>query len=150
MKGRNGMKKIINGKKYDTETAQKMGWWSANYSVSDFHFYEETLFRKRTGEFFLHGSGNAASKYARRIEMNSWGGGEEIIPLTYEAAREWAEEHLDVDDYEKIFGEVSEDEEEKRTTTVSLSVAALEKAKRESSKAGVFLSDYIEKLILKE
>lgn len=144
------MKKIINGKKYDTDTAQKVGWWGAEYAVNDFYFYEETLYRKRTGEFFLHGSGNAASKYAKRVEMNTWAGGEEIIPLTYDAAREWAEEHLEVDDYEKVFGEVSEDEGEKRSTTVSLSVSALEKAKREASKAGVFLSDYIESLIMKE
>ena len=59
------MKKIIKGKVYDTDTAQKVAEYSNNYPRSDLHFYEEELYRKKTGEFFLYGSGNAASKYSR-------------------------------------------------------------------------------------
>ena len=47
------MKKIINSKKYDTKTAKEIGIYCASLSVSDFGYFEETLYRKKTGEFFL-------------------------------------------------------------------------------------------------
>ena len=149
-KGEVQVKKIIGGKKYDTSTAQELASWKSSRGVRDFYYYEETLYRKRTGEFFLHGVGNAASKYAKRIEMNTWSGGEEIVPLSYDAAQEWAESHLNADDYEKIFGEVSEDDEEKKVTTITLSASTLEKAKRLAGKEGVFLSELIERLVNEE
>lgn len=34
--------------------------------------------------------------------------GEKIIPLTEDEAKEWAESHLDCDNYESIFGVVEE------------------------------------------
>ena len=37
------MKKIINGKKYDTETAKEVGYWNNGYPCSDFNHCEETL-----------------------------------------------------------------------------------------------------------
>lgn len=104
------MKKIINGKVYDTEKARAMG--SDSYSNSgDFHHWCETLYQKRTGEFFLHGEGGPMTKYAVSIGQNSWAGGEKIIPLSMEAARKWVEDHLDAGDYEQIFGLPDEDAE---------------------------------------
>lgn len=101
------MKKIINGKKYDTDTAKILG--SAGYShPGDFGHWKETLYHKRTGEYFLHGIGGAMSKYARRTGLNEWSGGEKIIPLTREEAQKWAEKHLNVEEYEEIFGACEE------------------------------------------
>lgn len=101
------MKKIINGKRYDTETAQLIG--SASYSNrSDFRFWSEELYRKKTGEFFLYGEGGPASKYGRKIEQNTWAGGEQIIPLTLKEAQEWGEKYLDADEYEEVFGRIEE------------------------------------------
>jgi hypothetical protein len=101
------MKKIINGKKYDTDTAKILG--SAGYShPGDFNHWKETLYIKKTGEFFLHGIGGPMSKYAHRVSLNEWTGGEKIIPLTREEARKWIEKNLDVEEYEEIFGEVEE------------------------------------------
>lgn len=101
------MKKIINGKRYDTETAQLIG--SAGYSNrTDFCFWSEELYRKKTGEFFIYGEGGPASKYGRQIEQNTWSGGEQIIPLTLKEAQEWAEKYLDADKYEKVFGRIEE------------------------------------------
>lgn len=102
------MKKIINGKKYNTETAKAVGYWSNNYSYRDFNYCEETLYQKRTGEFFLYGNGGAMSKYSQSCGQNSWCGGENIIPMTENAAKKWAEKHLTTDEYEEIFGEVEE------------------------------------------
>ena len=97
------MKHIINGKVYDTEKAKYLGVDSYS-NPSDFHYWCEELYQKRTGEFFLYGKGGPMSRYAERIEQNGWSGGEQIIPLTYDKAREWAEEHLRVEYYEEIFG----------------------------------------------
>lgn len=140
------MKKIINGKVYDTGTAEKVGRWSNNCSTSDFGYCSETLYRKRTGEFFLHGEGGPSSRYAICIGNNEWGYGKTIIPLSYDAAREWAEDHLSASEYESIFGEVTEDDS-RVTVTLSLSASSVEKAKRAAAQAGMGLSAYIENLI---
>lgn len=102
------MKKIINGKKYDTETAREIGCDGNNLSRRDFKWWTEVLYQKRTGEFFLYGEGGPASRYAVSADGHGWDSGKQIIPLSEDKARNWAEEHLDADEYEKIFGEVSE------------------------------------------
>lgn len=99
------MKKVIKGKKYNTETAKFVGSYGINLA-DRFARMEECLYRKRTGEYFLHGEGGPWSKYGISLNLNECCGGEEIIPLTHEEAREWAETHLSVDEYEKEFGEV--------------------------------------------
>ena len=101
------MKKIINGKKYDTETAKLIGADSYGGSKSDFNYWEEALYKKVTGEFFLYGEGGAKSKYGIPIG-DMWGYGEKIIPLTLSEAKAWAEEHMSVDNYESVFGIVEE------------------------------------------
>lgn len=51
------MKKIINGKMYNTETATELGDFWNGLSTSDFRNLSETLYRKKNGEFFLYGQG---------------------------------------------------------------------------------------------
>jgi hypothetical protein len=101
------MKRIIGGKKYDTETATKVAsWTTSGYSRSDFRFAHEELYRKRTGEFFLYGEGNAMTQWASSCgNMRSWGS--DIMPLTEEQAKLWVEEKAN-QEYETLFGEVAE------------------------------------------
>lgn len=140
------MKKIINGKRYDTVTAQELNFWHNMDDYRNFNYCKETLYRKRTGEFFLHGEGNAASKYAESVGQNCWGSGEEIIPLTEENARRWAEEHLSGEEYEEIFGEVSEDGED-TNYTIKLSPALVKKLEQAALAQGISKADIIRKLI---
>lgn len=140
------MKKIINGKLYNTETARERGVWSNSGDWRDFAHVCETLYQKRSGEFFLYGDGGPASKYAVSVGGNSWSGGAKIIPLTVEQAREWAEQHLDADDYQEIFGEVTEDDS-RTALSISLSASAAETARRAAAAAETSLSAYIESLI---
>ena len=102
------MKAIINGKKYDTETAKFLVQRSNYGSFRDFNHVEETLYRKRTGEYFLLGKGGPNTIYAEWVDTNTRSGGSRIVPLTVEGAKEWAEAHASCDVYEKIFGEVEE------------------------------------------
>jgi hypothetical protein len=86
------MKAIINGKRYNTETAQDLSVWSNGYSTTDFNYCRETLYRTKNGAHFLYGTGGAMSKY-RESYGDSWGGGSKIIPLTEAEAIKWLEEH---------------------------------------------------------
>jgi len=100
------MKKIINGKKYDTETAKRIA--SHDQTHGSFSDYYEQLFLKATGEFFLYGEGSAGSSYARQCESNSFCSGCAIRPLTLDEAKEWGERHMSADLFEETFGEVDE------------------------------------------
>lgn len=101
------MKKIIDGKKYDTETAPVVAIYEYSYK-SEYDWYREELHKKRTGEFFLYGEGHAKSPYAKCIDLHEYAPGEDIRPLTLDEAKEWAVESLEVEEYEAIFGEVEE------------------------------------------
>lgn len=136
------MKKIINGKLYNTETAQEVASYSTNDSWRDFSHVEETLYKKRTGEYFLFGEGGPASKYARRVESNSWSSGSSIIPLSYDDAKQWAEDHLDADDYMKEFGPVAEDDS-RVSLNLSLPVSVVETIRREAKQKGISVSEYV-------
>ena len=101
------MKKIINGKLFNTETAKCIGCYQYSYP-GDFHYCREALYRKRSGEYFLHGEGGPNSIYQKDLGSNQWSGGESISPMSADEAKEWAEENLDADDYIAEFGEPEE------------------------------------------
>ena len=101
------MKRIINGKKYDTNTATKVADYWNGYGASDFNYVSEELYLKNTGEYFLACKGGPLTQYVQYSGGNRTNG-EEIVPMTPEEAKKWAAEKLDVDLYETIFGEVEE------------------------------------------
>lgn len=140
------MKKVIKNRVYDTESAKKLADYEPSSNRSDFHWYKESLYLKKTGEFFLCGEGNAASKYRKAVALNEWCPAEKIIPLTYAEAQAWAEENLDGDEYIIIFGEPTEDSS-RQTISLSLSAQKVAQAKQAAAKAGISLSAYIENLI---
>lgn len=142
------MKKIINGRVYDTQTAKELGAYSNAGGWRDFSHFEETLYRKKTGEYFLFGQGGPMTKYAEAEGQNSWSGGSRIMPMSYDTAQAWAEKHLDADLYEDIFGRIVEDDGAgKQIVSISVSPSRWEAAKREAAKRGVGVSEYIESLI---
>lgn len=101
------MKRIINGKRYDTDTAKYIAKYESDYNMGDFHYYREDLYLKKTGEFFLWGNGGGLSPYADHYgDMR--GPGEKIVPLTLDEAKAWVEKIEDPDLYEELF-EVEEE-----------------------------------------
>jgi hypothetical protein len=118
------MKKIISGKRYDTDTAKVIAEHEEGY-VGDFAYYRETLYKKRGGEYFLHGYGHAASRYAENLGEGRWGAGEGIVPLSYDEARKWAEANMDADAYEAEFGVVEDDG---TSTTITVRIPSQLKA----------------------
>ena len=139
------MKKVINGKMYNTETADLLATWD-NGRWGNFDVLEEKLFRKCNGEFFLYGYGGPKSVYAQPDGDRSVSSGHAIILLSDKEAREWAEEHLNGDKYEEIFGAVEEDESQS-TITISISANAMERGQRAAAKRGISLPALIEKLL---
>lgn len=135
------MKKIINGKLYNTETARKVGGWDNNIT-DNLYWTSETLYQKQRGEFFLHGEGGPGSKYAEPSSQGNWSSGEKIIPLSYDAAQAWAEEHLDTGTYQAAFGPVEEDDSTVRIL-ISMPASVAERVKREAAQAGMATSAYI-------
>ena len=138
------MKKVINGRMYNTETAEKLAEWD-NGRWGSFDACSETLYRKRNGELFLHGDGEARSKYAKPCE-GGVAGSQAIILLSEKEAREWAEEHLSGDEYEEIFGVVEEDESQ-ATLTISISADAMDRGQRAAAERGISLPALIETLL---
>ena len=101
------MRKIINRKKYDTETAEWLSYFESGNGMSDFHYCYEVLYRKKTGEFFLYGEGGGLTKYAESTRDGMRTFGKNIFPITEEEAKDWVETFA-VDKYEEIFGPVEE------------------------------------------
>ena len=91
------MNKIINGRKYNTETAvlvceehcYNYGNWQSTHE----------LYKKKTGEFFI---------YHRFNPNDVWTPANYIEPVSEETALKFAQEIMNGDDYEKFFGEVEE------------------------------------------
>jgi len=102
------MKQIIDGKRYDTETATEIGCDSFG-NTGDFSHWEEALFRTKNGNFFLAGTGGANTVYSVQVDSNSRSGGSRITPLLWKKAFEWAESHLTTEQVEGAFEDVIED-----------------------------------------
>lgn len=114
------MKKIIRGRKYDTETARKVGCKTEQAQYGDVDY---ALYRKRTGEYFVH---------AEFSYMLDDGNPDYIKPLSADEANEWAQEHLNANVYEAEFGEIVDDDE---TISASINLPA-----RPTTSSAVWLS----------
>lgn len=102
------MKRIIDGRMYNTETATLVGHYNNGCSYSDFHVIDESLYIKKTGEWFLYGFGGAMTEYAVKCEDGMTGGSARIISFTDDEAKKWLEKYNLVDEYIKYFGEPEE------------------------------------------
>lgn len=91
------MLKYINNKKYNTQTAQLVGVSSNNKDKSDPLYISESLYYKKTGEFFLYCCGGVETKYSKYIKGKAKYN-EEIIPYTKDKALEWVKTNLDLND----------------------------------------------------
>lgn len=138
------MRKVIKGKLYDTATATKVVEYENMGDVRNVHHFYETLYRKRTGEYFIHGEGGAMSPYAESCGQNEWCGGQAIRPLTYDEARDWAEGFADTDVYEAEFG--VPDEGAEHDLHAIISEAAWQALSRAATRDGVTVRSVIEQL----
>ena len=102
------MKKVIHSTVYNIEPATPIGTWCNNPSTRDFRNETATLYVTKKGAFFVAGESGPMGSFAYSVgDMTS--GGEGLFALTIEEALEWAERHLDLEDYEEFFSDMIED-----------------------------------------
>ena len=142
------MKKVIDKRVYNTDTAEEIGSWDNGLPANDMNYLSETLYRKRRGAYFIHADGGANTKCAKPNGAGGWMGSECIIPMDYNAAREWAEEKLDADTYE-IYFDVSDDDTKTNVTFV-LKSGTVDNLRRTASERGMYISDLLEQIITSE
>lgn len=152
------MKKRIGTLIYNTSTAKPIGEYENNFGKADFKYYYEKLYKKRTGEYFLYGEGNAGSKYAETAfgDQNARTAGEKIIPLTYKQAQSWFEKANNSDPnlatdavYDHEFGKIKTTDKMIQTS-INLHETAYQKLERMSQKQGIPKQKIIENLIMSE
>ena len=89
------MKKIINGRMYNTETAKEIGYFRRNIP-----YMLDTLYQKKTGEYFeVHNHFSNDGNYETVSEF---------YPISEDDAKEWVAKFMTGDKYEEIFGKVEE------------------------------------------
>ena len=101
------MKKIIEGKVYNTETANCLLEWSNGFMPNDFRYMYESIYLSKKGTYFLYYEGGAMSDYAEQIG-NNMSGSSNIKLITEEEAKKWALKHVSAEEYIDVFGEVEE------------------------------------------
>ena len=104
------MVKIINGHRYSTENSERLGSWDngQGYSIQDFKYVSETLYRNPAGRYFLFIEGGAGTEYREAESYNSWVAGEKFVPMSEAEAKAWSEKRLNGQRYEKIWGPVED------------------------------------------
>ena len=140
------MQRRIKTQMYDTNTARLIGEYINHINDETVH---ETLYKKRTGEYFLHIK-------PKKSDNNVFSIQESIQPISYAKAKEWfkkankTDKDLATDNvYNYEFG-IPAKSEEREMTTIKLSRLAKRKLERMSIKQGISQSEIIEKLILAE
>lgn len=123
------MKKVINGKLYNTDTAKEIGYDNDNPTGN----WYEYLYQKKTGEFFVE-------------HWDAWSGCH-IDPISFREAQEWVEKHMDGDDYCKLFGDPDEDADDV-LLGVRVAATAAAKLKRLAAESGKSQNNIIEELIM--
>jgi len=75
------MKKVINCKIYNTETAIEIAHYeTSELGQSDFRYERTTLYKTKKGNFFLAGEGHGMTRWAHNNGNTSgWGNGIEAI-----------------------------------------------------------------------
>ena len=96
------MKRVINGKMYNTETAELIHESDNGIYGNDFRQCEESLYKTKNGAYFIAGSGGPMSKYAES-SGNTTSGGHGIEVLTEPEALAWLEQNDGTEAIEEYF-----------------------------------------------
>lgn len=120
------MKKIIRNKVYDARTATLIKRADHPNITSAEGSCKQSLYRKKTGEYFLVVDGARSDAFHNLALANSIHDRERhIYPLTYKQASTWAEAEMTADEWLAIF----EPAEDGTLTALNLTVSATAVAK---------------------
>jgi hypothetical protein len=103
------MIQIIDGRRYNTETATQVYAYSNGVGSNDFQYLRETLYRTPKGSWFIHYDGGAMTQYARSCGRNSRCGDSGLKAMTPDQAYAWLELHFQTDAIEEYFADRVQD-----------------------------------------
>ena len=141
------MNKVFRGRRYDTDTAKELASWYNDEQYGGIYYRAEKLYQKRTGEYFMYYEGGAGTEYAEADPMGGYTMGEAIEPVTEEEAKAWAEDHIDADKYEEIFGRVYDNK--KVDLHIFVHPAMRDNIKKEAVRRGLTVTELVEKELKK-
>lgn len=84
------MRKIIKGKLYNTETADKL----ANYVTGEgYDRLRKTLYKTKKGAYFIHYFGGAATSYGKQLSYNLFTSDSGLILVDEDEAKEFIDKY---------------------------------------------------------
>jgi hypothetical protein len=141
------VRRSIDSRMYDTSQAETIAKYVCE-KPGEPYYREETLYRAKTGEYFLGGIGGEHSYYAQLVG-DKYIPGEDIIALRVGEARRWLEDQGYTEIIERIFGTISTLD---YTTAVSVHLTdeIMGRAERAAAKSATSVEQWIEQLIRRE
>ena len=103
------MKKVINGKMYNTETAELIHDWDNGRFSNDFRYRTKTLYRTKKGAWFIRHEGGPMTDMAVSCGSNSTSGSADIEPISKEDAFRFLCTHDGTEKAEEYFPEMIEE-----------------------------------------
>ncbi len=103
------MKAVIEGKKYNTETAEQICTLPGGaYSHSDFRHHNTDLYRTKKGTFFVAGEGGPLTMWVETHGSSNRGGSGVRVVSTDEARKIMEEAGCDEDKFKGVGLEIEE------------------------------------------
>lgn len=87
------MIKVIDGKRYNTETATRVFCYENGHFVSDFRYRSKELYLTKKGNWFVFHEGGAMTDMAASAGNNGTSGSSDIEPVTPEDAFGFLQAH---------------------------------------------------------
>jgi len=103
------MKKVIDGKMYNTETAERVYSWDNGRFTNDFRYRSKDLYRTKKGNWFILHDGGAMTDMAKSVGSNSTSGSEDIEVISEKDAFAFLASHGGTEEAEKYFSEMIEE-----------------------------------------
>jgi hypothetical protein len=102
------MVKVIDGKRYNTDTAVKIGENWNGLPPNDFNYCSENLYVTQNGNFFLCFNGGVMSKYSVSNGKTTTGNSG-IIAMSKEDAFKFCQKNDEIETMEEYFADMVED-----------------------------------------
>lgn len=92
------MIKIMGGKRYDTDRAERVFHYWNGYGAGDFKYRTKSLYRTANGAWFIHHEGGALTDMARSAGSSGVSGSSDIEAICEDDAYGFLEAHSDDDE----------------------------------------------------
>lgn len=139
------MRRIISGRVYDTSSSRLIGAVEQGDRAAP-DWYRASLYRKRTGEIYIHEEGGAASPVASDLGGGVYGPGESIEPLGYEEAQRWAHDRLSPEEAARLYQDARS---ERGPLGIKAEPETRERLRRAAARYGRRQGDILDEIIIR-